>query len=377
MVIIGNFLGVSPAQSRNIVGAHIMKRFAEIMPGGWQLILLVSVRAMWEEALQGARCAIVEVGSARFARTRWYEALYTQSIFPFHAVRLKGDIVFSPSPVFPVILGRKNVVMIHDIAYRRFPREASLPARLYMRAMYRAGAWWARMIVSISEFSANEIASMYGVPHERLAVLYNSLTDLPSVPAERAREIAGRIVGRPYFLYVGITRWRKNLPRLLKAFAEAHAQLPDMALVLAGKQDTRFVDVAALAKQEGIADRVVQAGFVSEEEKAALFQSATALVMPSFYEGFGLQVIEAQSLGVPVVASNTSSIPEVAGDSVLYVDPQDVRDIAEGMVRIAKDAGLRKKLSMLGKQNVRRFSWKKGAETLLEIFKRAESMQKP
>ena len=107
---------------------------------------------------------------------------------------------------------------------------------------------------------------------------------------------------------------------------------------------------------------------LSREEVAALYKKAKALTFPSYYEGFGLPVLEAESLGVPVLTSNTSSLPEVAGDSVLYVDPYSVEDIARGLEKIALDEELRKNLIQKGYENIKRFSWQKAAQQLLEIF---------
>lgn len=375
MVIIGNFLNVSPEQSRNIVGAPLLKRVAETMPSDWRLVLCTASPDAWQEALQGSRCELVRIGNSRLARKRWYEAVYTQLVFPFHAWRLRASLVFSPSPIFPIALGRKNIVMIHDIAYRRIPQEASLPARLYMRTMYRAAALWARLILTVSRFSASEIASVYHVSKDRLAVLPNSLVPVTRVASDTAKSIAHRLAGdNPYFLYVGITRYRKNLPRLIEAFKEVLAKMPGAKLVLAGKRDTRFLDVAAVAREKGVAESIVQTGFITEEERSALYQGAAAVVIPSLYEGFGLQAIEAQELGAPVVASNSSSFPEVGGNSVLYVDPLDSHDIARGMLEVASSAELRSSLAAKGAENLKRFAAGMNADIFLAILLRAAKL---
>ncbi len=145
----------------------------------------------------------------------------------------------------------------------------------------------------------------------------------------------------------------------------------DWLLVIAGRKDKRFLNLETAIKEAGIESSVILTDFISQEEKVALYKRAVALTFPSYYEGFGLPVLEAQSLGVPVLNSNVSSLPEVGGSGALYVDPRSPEDIAAGMKKMAYDRALREKLIAAGYENVKRFSWDKAAEKLISIFKTA------
>ena len=151
----------------------------------------------------------------------------------------------------------------------------------------------------------------------------------------------------------------------------ARPALADVQLVLAGKRGWLYDDLFAQVTRLGLASRVIFPGYVEEADLPALLSGALALVFPSLYEGFGIPVLEAGACGVPVITSNTSSLPEVAGDAALLVDPHDVDAIADAMFRIATDAELRAELDRRGQENVKRFSWEKCARETLAVLEEA------
>jgi glycosyltransferase involved in cell wall biosynthesis len=178
-------------------------------------------------------------------------------------------------------------------------------------------------------------------------------------------------------LYVGTLQPRKNLARVIDAFARLAGNpalaptLSDVQLVLAGKRGWLYDDLFAQVTRLGLASRVVFPGYIEDTDLPALLGGALALVFPSLYEGFGIPVLEAGACGVPVITSNTSSLPEVAGDAALLVDPHDVDAIADAMLRIATDAELRAELDRRGQENVKRFSWEKCARETLAVLEEA------
>ncbi len=169
-------------------------------------------------------------------------------------------------------------------------------------------------------------------------------------------------ISSDYFLYVGTLQPRKNLSRLITAFA---ALKPETVLVLAGKRGWLYDDLFAQVRRLGLEGQVLFPGYISNEDKAALMSGALAFVFPSLYEGFGMPVIEAQSCACPVITSTTSSLPQVAGDAALLVDPHDVAAITAAMQRVAGDTALRERLVERGFVNARRFSWTACAQTVL------------
>jgi glycosyltransferase involved in cell wall biosynthesis len=170
----------------------------------------------------------------------------------------------------------------------------------------------------------------------------------------------------PYFLYVGTIQPRKNLVRLLEAFAQLSPEAP--RLVIAGKRGWLSAPIERRAAELGLAERVVFAGYVPDAELPGLLRGALAFVFPSLYEGFGMPVLEAMAAGVPVLTSSTSALPEVAGDAALLVDPCDTAAIAGGMARLAGDASLRADLRARGLARAAEFTWERCARETLAVL---------
>ena len=171
-----------------------------------------------------------------------------------------------------------------------------------------------------------------------------------------------------YFLYLGTLQPRKNLSRLITAFATQSPRHPVTQLILAGKRGWLYDDLFAQVSRLGLKGRVLFPGYVPDEDKASLLSGALAFVFPSLYEGFGLPVLEAQACGCPVITSATSSLPEVVGDAALLVDPGDTAAITARLRRIATDPALRESLIKRGFANVRRFSWAACAQSVMSVI---------
>jgi len=171
-----------------------------------------------------------------------------------------------------------------------------------------------------------------------------------------------------YLLYLGTLQPRKNLVRLVEAFAYLQPRPAALQLVLAGQKGWLYDELFARVGSLGLGDHVVFAGYVAEDDKAALLSGALSLVYPSLYEGFGMPVLEAMACGTPVLTSNVSSLPEVAGDAALLVDPLDVNAIAAGISRLMTDADLRKVLVEKGHAQLRKFSWTNAGREVLQVL---------
>lgn len=305
--------------------------------------------------------------------SRKYLLAIAQQVKVKNAMRTTGaDILFCTSPAGPLFL-KSKIVTIHDCAYDRFPEFASLFSKWYFKAMFYAAKYCSRGVITISEFSKKELVDLYGFRAERVHAIYSALPALPGVTQDFQAGVFEKfsIENGNYFFYVGNTRPRKNIAGLLGAFAR-FSRLRDYKLVLAGKIDTRFIDISAEAAKLGIASRVVRTDFISDKEKVALYKGAAALAFPSYYEGFGFPVLEAQSLGVPVITSSTSSLLEVGGNkSALYVNPYSVQSIASAMEKMIADDPLREELIAAGYENVKRFSWDKTAKETMEVLRGA------
>ena len=292
------------------------------------------------------------------------------------------DVLFIPAHVMPFRQAiRKTtpiVVAMHDLGYRYFPAAHPFRQRAYLDLTTGFAARFADGLVAVSVATRQDLMRFYHADTAKIIVAHEGVVPLPDVSALACEQVRQRFnlpAHQPFFLHVGTLQPRKNLRRLLMAFAELRASwkvigpvnqarftLHDPLLVLAGAPGWGREDLPALAQHLGIQDSVRFTGYVSDVEKSALLRSAFVLVFPSLYEGFGLPVLEAQSVGTPVLCSQTSSLPEMAGEGALMFDPQDEHAIAAALQRILLDSGLRAGLIKHGTENVKRFSWTRSAE---------------
>lgn len=283
------------------------------------------------------------------------------------------DVLFVPAHVIPAVHPRRSVVTVHDLGYLRYPETHRRRDWLYLDWSTRWSAQQAAAVLADSAATRADLVAAYGIAADKVHVVYLGrdeslarVTDPDALAEVRTRYG----LGPRYLLYVGTLQPRKNLARVLDAFAAiaGRPELMDVQLVLAGKRgwlyDALFAQVARL----NLAGRVIFPGYVPDADLPALLSGALAFVYPSLYEGFGIPVLEAGACGVPVITSNTSSLPEVAGDTALLVDPHDVDAIAQAMYRLVTDEALRAELARRGQENVKRFSWEKCARETLAVL---------
>ncbi len=263
----------------------------------------------------------------------------------------------------------RSAVTVHDVGYRYFPAAHTPTQRLYLDLSTRFALRFARVVIVDSETTRRDLARLYP-SRAQIVVAHPGPLPLPEVgetEAARMRARLGLADSRPYVLHVGTLQPRKNLRRLIRAWARLSCD-PDLAgarLVLAGGFGWGREDLRAEVAAAGLGETVALAGYISDEEKAALLRGARAYVFPSLYEGFGFPVLEAHLAGLPLACSRTSALPEVAGEAALYFDPLDEEEIAAALRTIMTDEGLRGHLIAAGRRNLRRFSWQTCAQTVL------------
>lgn len=295
------------------------------------------------------------------------------------------DLLFVPSHVLPLAHPRRSVVTVHDLGHRYYPEAHTATQRLYLEWSTRYHVRSAAHLIADSEATKADLVRLYGADPERVTVSYLGI-DPALHPIRDPNLILGvrhkyGIEG-PYLLYVGTLQPRKNLVRLIEAFAtlvQRGATGADLTLVLAGKRGWMSEGILAKAREAGIAGRVHVAGYVDERDLAALYSGATLFVIASLYEGFCLPVLEAMACGTPVVCSNTSSLPEVVGDAALTFDPHDVEEMAAAMGRLLVDSNLRVELVARGHERCARFTWGACARRVIDVLERvagAPSMER-
>jgi glycosyltransferase involved in cell wall biosynthesis len=273
----------------------------------------------------------------------------------------RPKLFFSPGYNAPVTAPCPFVFTLHDLHHLRVPEDSSVAKRAYYRHIIRPACQRAAFVLTVSEFSKQEIMEWSGVREDKVVNVRNG------VGPPFVREGTKHDPGYPYLLYVGSTRPNKNLPRLLTAFAISKV-LNEVRLILAGRY---CLSIESEIERLGLQGKVTARRCDSDEELASLYRGARALVFPSLYEGFGLPVLEAMACGTPVLASNVTAVPEVAGDAALLVDPTDVRAIAEGIERIVQDEELRSSLREKGIRRASLYSWDETARRTWEVLQSA------
>ncbi len=310
-------------------------------------------------------------GDGADVRTIPFPRLWTHARLSWEMVRHPPDLLFVPAHVLPLVRPRRTLVTVHDLGYRFFPEAHPAAQRRYLEMSTRWNVRRASHVLADSSATREAIVEAYGTPPEKISVLYPGYQpDLQPVRdrgvLDRVRERYG-ISGR-YILFVGRIQPRKNLARLIEAFAALAPAYADLTLVLAGPSGWLAEPIIARAEALGLRDRVRFPGYIAIEDKAALISGAQLFAYPSLYEGFGFPILEAQACGTPLLASTTSSLPEVAGEGGLLVSPEDVEAIADGLRRLLEDTELRSELVKRGYLNLSRFSWAKAAQQASKVM---------
>ena len=246
-----------------------------------------------------------------------------------------------------------------------------------MKLTVRRTAKKAARIATVSEYSRQDLLDIYKLSPEKVVVTYNgvesSFTPQPSVPneAEAVRKRFG--VSRDFLLAVGSLQPRKNLVRLIRAYARLRSEREDFRpqLVIVGRKLWLASEIFDEVKRQRWADDVILTGYVADEDLPALYRAARAFVYPSLFEGFGLPPLEAMASGTPVVTSDVSSLPEITGDAALLIDPNDERALANALIEIMNNDRLRAELREKGIAQAKKFTWRDAAEKTLRLYKEA------
>jgi glycosyltransferase involved in cell wall biosynthesis len=318
--------------------------------------------------------------------------LWTQLQLPkIYKKQQQSPLLFSPIPEAPLFSNCRYIVTVHDLIPLRFPKRRS-PLTPYFRYYIPQVLAQAQHILCNSIATAKDITDFFQIPAEKITPillahdadrfrcldLKNQVT-LPKpfllrggeVSSDRTLSKGGETTSdRPYFLYIGRHDPYKNLKRLIDAFA-AIPNRQDYELWIAGSNDRRYTPtLQAQADELDLSDRVKFLDYVPYEKLPIIINQAIALVFPSLWEGFGFPVLEAMACGTPVITSNLSSLPEVAGDAALLINPYNTHEIAQAMQAVATDSDLRSRLRTLGLNRASQFSWEKTGQATVEVIQR-------
>lgn len=300
-----------------------------------------------------------------------FPRLWTHLRLSAELARHPVDVLFVPAHVVPPVHPRATVVTIHDLGYLHEPDAHTDWSRRYLDWSTRWSVRAACHVIAISKATERDLIERYQVPADRISVIYHGI-DERFQPADepdkaRVRRALGFTDDVRFVLFVGTLQPRKNLVRLIGAFETIADDDSELKLVLAGRRGWKIDEIDQTIAASRHRDRIVLPGHVPDGDLPALYSAATVVALISLYEGFGLPALEAMACGTPVLVSNRGSLPEVAGNAALIVDPLDVNAIVAGLRRLL-DSTERNRLVALGRQRAAEFTWNRAGRDTLETL---------
>ncbi len=288
-----------------------------------------------------------------------------------HILRLyRLDIYHNPAYVIPFFYFGKSIITVHDLAL--YKNSAWFPDHQFFNTsiLTPLSIWKAKKIIAVSESTKTDLIKYFKVKKEKIEVILEGVDDYCNLAVDESNIDSKFKIDAPYFLALGTLEPRKNLVRLIEAFNIFLTENPDsnLKLVLAGKKGWKYESIFETINKLNLEDKVIWVGYVHLPEKVYLLRKSFALVFPSLYEGFGLPILEAMNMGVPVVTSNVASIPEIVIDNAVLIEPEDIESIKDGLNKIYREEDLREALTQRGKGIARHFTWEKSAQKTLELF---------
>ena len=306
---------------------------------------------------------------------RWLYRLWYRARLPLPVQWVTGqlDLFHSPDFVLPPVSGNiPTLLTVHDLSFIHYPENYPESLVNYLNKAVPWSVQRATHVLADSQATKRDLEQIWNVATDKITVLYSGVNGRFQPITDQTRQQTVRekygLGQRPLLLSVGTVQPRKNYQMLIRAFAQVADDLPHN-LVIAGGKGWLYDDMLAEIERQGIDGRVYFIGFVDDDDLPTLYSIASAFAFPSIYEGFGLPLLEAMACGVPVLTSNASCLPEVAGKATIQIDPRDESGWAQAISQILTDMDLRTKLVADGFRQARQFSWQKSAQQLLSIYR--------
>jgi len=306
---------------------------------------------------------------------RWWARVWHRAQIPLPIELFTGRVNLFHATDFtlPPTLCR-TILTVHDLSFVRVPETTSPTLKHYLDKVVPRSIKRADHILADSQATKDDLIALYNTPSDKVTVLlsgveprFRPIDDLNSLERVRVRYA---LPDRPYILSVGTVQPRKNYVRLVEALGALRGQGIDVSLVIVGAPGWLAEPIYETIKKLRLSEFVRFTGFADDADLPALYTGAVCVALPSLYEGFGLPVLEAMACGTPVLTSNVSSLPEVAGDAALLVNPHETQAIADGLMRLITDSALRNQLTARGYQQAARFTWDRSARELQAVYHR-------
>ena len=347
---------------------HLRESFSEE-----KVVLYVRKKLVWESGrlkLEPQRIDF-ELSANWEVKGLWAPRFWTQIRLSCEMLLHPVDVLFVPAHTVPCIHPKQTVVTIHGLEYEFSPESYSWYERWYMRFSIRNSVCWAKRVIAVSDNTKRDLIRLYQVPEEKITVVYEGVEKYRVSSIEyQVLNTKYSIPNTPYFLFIGRVEERKNVSRIIEAFDNFKQKtgLPHK-LILAGKPGYGYEKIRYKIQETRYKGDIYELGYITEKKKWELLKKADVLLFPSLYEGFGLPILEAQQVGTPVITSTTSSLPEIAGEGAILVDPLDSRALAEAMERVVTNPELRAGIIDKATRNADRFSWATCADGVAQLLK--------
>jgi glycosyltransferase involved in cell wall biosynthesis len=302
--------------------------------------------------------------------------LWTQIRLSWEMLRRPPEALFIPAHTVPFFHPAKTVTTCHDVAFMRLPNVYDWPALKYHEFAIKFAVKHAAKIIAVSEFTKSELVEFFKISPERIAVVPNGYDSGRYKVIDDKEKISTVLekhkISQPYILYAGRLELKKNTPGLVEAFGMLKKsfkfQVSSFKLVLVGQPGFGFEKVVKAIVDNDLHDQIIMPGWVEPEDMPYLMNGANAFIFPSFYEGFGIPVLEAMASGTPVVCSGIPALREVAGEAAYFIDPYEPKNIAEGIGRVLGDSHLQEDLKIRGLARVQDFSWGRCARETWKVL---------
>lgn len=307
-------------------------------------------------------------------KTIHFYYLWTQLGLSLEMLFYPVDVLFVPAHTVPIIHPKNTIVTIHGLEYEFCPNAYSFWEKIYMRCSIKKSCQWTSSIIAVSNNTKMDLMRLYNVDGKKIQVIYegcnnNDKFTISNFQSNPNLQNSNLEINSKFLLFIGRLEERKNIIGTIKAFEILKEQykIPHK-LFLAGKPGFGYEKIKNEIANVNCRKDIIELGFIDKNKKTELLEKADIFIFPSFYEGFGLPILEAQLSGVPVVTSGVSSIPEVANGSAILVDPNNSEDIADAVYKLISDENFRQEIIKKGQENVLRFSWEKCAKEIAQVL---------
>lgn len=288
----------------------------------------------------------------------------------------KVDVFFSPTHYLP--LTRMSMVFtVHDLGYLEFPEQFRKKDYYQLKYWTHLSFKFAKRIIAVSEATKSDIVSHYQIDPNRIKVVYHGFEKdrfhIESKTPNEKQVLDKYHINKPYLLYLGTLKPSKNISGLVEAYSKVtEDKKEEYDLVIVGKKGWLYQDIYKQVKKLALANKVKFTGYIDEAEKEVFYKNAKLLVQPSYWEGFGMQILDSMAMGTPVVISNVASLPEVGGDAAIYVEPDNVSSVSAGIQRVLDMNKVQyNRLIRKGLKQAEKFSWDKAGKETIQLIKSA------